>query len=446
MSEVNNNKFGKSEAILEKSVDQNQTQQDNLDAMMEKLKHQTAAMKKVTAQTHIVVEPHAQSTAKGTAREEAIDRSTLKQVSEIVAGIQRDVVHGEEKVAGIVKALEETTITPVADESHTIHEEDTQKTIIQDEFQADLNKAETEFNSIEAFMQATATHLQNQERGLENLTNEFKRLAETIETGLDNLASEIQTLKASTAKGQALPTKAGSSNGDNTRVSPVTNHATCDNTRESIQTTMSPEVYERLQIVQRNMKTLILDENDELLTYCTREYGEVVIDIPSDKWITRRSDLENELRHMQRQLISARIRFKDWSYHLSQLCDNELNHAIRGEDGHLLPWPQAVCEILRDVDFRYRSFKIMDELWATWPKKGELLRPFFWKFFLRAGRVTEFSVFPLVSWRVQQILCKQWPSPLDTKKIQDLDSLRDLEAFVWCHVSGRMTYNGSHTQ
>lgn len=432
MSETDNSRLGKIEALVEELVAQSQAQQERQVAMMEMLDKLTQAFHK------------SQSATKDTIREETIDRSTLKQVSEIVAGIQGDVVHGEEKVADIVRAIEETTVTPITGEADSAHEEDAQKHVSQNEFQEDLNKAETEFNKIEAFNQAMAAQQQKQEHSIEAISNGVKHLAELTESRIDTIASEVQTLKVSMAEVQESQMNAGSSNSDTTRVPPVGKHTGSSNTCESIQAMMSRETQERLHIIQRNMETLILDENDELLARCTKEYAEVDIDIPCDKWITRHSDLEQELLNMQRQLVTTRVRFEDWNFHLSLLCDNELSHAIRGEDGHLLPWPQAVCEILRDIDFRDRSFQIMNELWITWPQTGELLRPFFQKFFSRAHMVTDFSIFPLCSWRVQQIICKRWPSPADRKKIQDLDCLLDLQEFVRNYVPSMMTYDGSH--
>ncbi|GMM58601.1 hypothetical protein DAKH74_052180 [Maudiozyma humilis] len=446
MSEVNNSNFGKPETILEKSVDQNQTQQDNLDALMKKLNHQTAATKKLTAQLETAVEPHAQSTTKGTAREEPIDRSTLRQVSEIVAGIQRDVVHGEEKVAGIVKALEETNITPITDNKNSAQQEDAQKQVTLDKLENDLHKARAEINKLEASNQDTAVYYQEQARNFEAVADGVKLLVEITNTQMETLSAEVETLKTSMAELQASQTNAGSSYRETGRVSPVAKRTRRGNTREPIQGKMSPEAEKRFHTIQRNMKTLILDENDELLAHCTKEYGDVVIDIPSDKWITPFSDLEQELRNMQRQLVTAGIRFADWNIHLSLLCDEQLNHIIRGEDGYLLPWPQAVCEVLRDIDFRDRNFQISNEIWATWPEKGELLRPFFQRLFWRARMVNEFTVFPAVSWRVQEILCQRFPMPVDRMRIQDLDCLRDLEEFVRNYVPARMTYDGSHEE
>ena len=79
----------RNDAMFQDLITQSKAQQERQETMMENLAKLTQAF------------TEAQATANETVQKEAFDGSALEQASEAVAGIQRDVVHEEEKTAEI---------------------------------------------------------------------------------------------------------------------------------------------------------------------------------------------------------------------------------------------------------------------------------------------------------------------------------------------------------
>lgn len=261
------NRVEKLETLMEEFLAKNQAQDQRQAEMMEQLNKLTQAF------------TEAQTAAKETARKEAIDGSALEQASEVVAGIQRDVVHEEErateisgKVAAIATAAEETTAR-VAAMSETIQEEDSQREAFQAEIHADLNKAEAEFNKIEASNQTLGINQQALERTLAEISNGIRQLADNNDSRIATLASAVQNLQAAKAEVPAPPMETGVPQGATARATPVAARTRRETTREPIRNILARDMKERLRSIQRNMKTLILSEDDEQLINCTKPYG-----------------------------------------------------------------------------------------------------------------------------------------------------------------------------
>ena len=427
---------------------QRQAVQDKRQAVQDK--QMQAMMEKITGLSQAADD--SASAIQESERKENVESKALENASRAFATLQQAEVAAEETLEHEAERLDqdeqemEKEISRVdalvADTQQAEAQNKEFRTIVQ----GDLQQTANEFNRLESAIGV----IQEQQAAFQEQQAAMVAAADEREAVLVNALENLNAKFDDTQKGQedqrsAPRAELSGRDGprtDNPRAARASNWKDRGPTKKTAKDVLQEHEVARFESIQRNMKTLILDPYDEQLVHCTKYYGDVAIKYPNDMWITPTSDVEAQLRLAQRQLINASIRFEDWNKHLRLICDEELNSLIRDDNGNLLSWPRAVYVLLQDVDFMERSFQVQEELYATWPKKGENLRDFFQEFLSKARQVTEFSIFHMLSGRMQSILCDVSTSLIFHNEIQSLNSIAQLAAYVRSHVHRDATYPG----